>query len=87
MLLNVRLGPEEERLVKGLRRAKINVSALVRKAIREAAGELKPRSRVEVLKEILSRIPAPEQASRGRPPLDDRLALKAYLRERIKRRR
>lgn len=86
VLLNVRLGPEEERVVKGLRRAKVNVSALVRKAIRDAA----PRGRRslalgDAIEQLIEEFPRPRGAPPRRPPLDDRRAMSEYIRQRIAR--
>lgn len=86
MVLNVRLGPEEDRLVKGLRRARVNVSALVRRAIREAARTTPTHSPRAIVEEIILALPVPDGVRPHRPPLDDRKALKAYLRKRIRRR-
>jgi hypothetical protein len=88
MLLNVRLGPEEEKVVKGLRRAKVNVSALVRKAIREAAPKKgKSANRVAVLEQIIAANPMPPRTDTlERPRLDDRHAMSRYIREQIRRR-
>jgi hypothetical protein len=89
MLLNVRLGAEEVKAVRGLRRAKVNVSALVRKALRDAAqeqGKGDPKSPVAVWREILRELPTPEGAAFTRPPLTDRRALQSYLRQKLRRR-
>ena len=86
MLLNVRLGPEEERVVKGLRRAKVNVSALVRKAIRDSAPKAgRKKSLGEVFDGILEEIPVDEAAPSRRPPLDDRHAMSKYIENRLRR--
>ncbi len=87
MLLNVRLGPEEERAVRGLRRAKVNVSALVRAALRSAAGGSAGarRSPGAIVREVLDELPAPARPSR-RPRLDDREAVAAFLREKLRHR-
>jgi hypothetical protein len=86
MLLNVRLGPEEERVVKGLRRAKVNVSALVRKAIREAAPkEGRKQSLGDAMDQIIAQYPSDDSPREKRPPLDDRRAMAAYIRQRIAR--
>ena len=84
MLLNVRLGPEEERFVQSLRRSKVNVSALVRKAIREAARATRSIPPEVVLMSILSEHPVRRASKSTRPPLDDRRAIKGYLRKRLR---
>jgi hypothetical protein len=90
MLLNVRLTSEEERAVRGLRRARVNVSELVRRALREAAAEYKgPKTKRSVLvKEIIASVPGPARnaGKRKRPPLDDRHAVAAFIRARVSRR-
>ena len=86
MLLNVRLTKEEERAVRGLRRARVNVSELVRRALREAAGGEKRGAvkRSLLVEEIIAATPGP--ASRGkRPKLDDRVAVAAFIRTRLSR--
>lgn len=87
MLLNVRLTSEEERAVRGLRRAKVNVSELVRRALREAAAsEKKPKVKRSVLvQEIIAAIPGPSRKTK-RPRLDDRHAVAAFIRTRLSRR-
>ena len=87
MLLNVRLTSEEERAVRGLRRAKVNVSELVRRALREAASEHKaPGTKRSVLvKQIIASVPGPARKTK-RPPLDDRHAVAAFIRSRLTRR-
>lgn len=58
MLLNIRIGPEEERIVRGLRRAKVNVSALLRKAIRDSAlPKSRPTSLRKRVEQILRDLP------------------------------
>ena len=87
MLLNVRLTSEEERAVRGLRRAKVNVSELVRRALREAAaGEKAQKVKRSVLvEEIIAASPGPAGKTK-RPPLDDRHAVAAFIRIRLTRR-
>lgn len=80
MLLNVRLTSEEERAVRGLRRAKVNVSELVRRALREAAAREKKvkLKRSAVVVEIIESIPV-AKARTKRPALDDRRAIAAFV--------
>lgn len=88
MLLNVRLGPEEERVVKGLRRAKVNVSALVRKAIREAAPRGGRRqSLADAVELLIAQYPGDDAPRVRRPPLDDRHAMSRHIRQQIARKR
>lgn len=91
MLLNVRLGEEEERIVRGLRRRKVNVSALVRRELVAAGtallqGNKKATSRAAI-EEILRKLPvsAADRPS-PRPRLDDRAALRRHLRKKLARR-
>lgn len=87
VLLNVRLGPEEEKVVKGLRRAKVNVSALVRKAIRDAAPRAsRKRPLGEAFAELIAQYPDEGAPRPSRPSLDDRHAMSAYIRKQIARR-
>ncbi len=86
MLLNVRLSGEDERVVRGLRRAKVNVSELVRRALREAAARehrVQP-SRSVLVKEIIDAIPGPVGKTK-RPPLDDRRAVAAFIARKLNR--
>lgn len=87
MLLNVRLTSEEERAVRGLRRAKVNVSELVRRALRDAASGQKPlkTKRSVLVEEIIAAVPAPARRTK-RPKLDDRRAVSAFIRTRLTRR-
>lgn len=86
MLLNVRLTEVEARAVRGLRRAKVNVSELVRRALREAATKEKgvKVKRSAVLREIIEAFPGPTGATR-RPALDDRRALSRFIQKRLTR--
>lgn len=86
MVLNVRLSTEEERVVRGLRRAKVNVSDLVRRALREAgktATKKSPAPSVAV-KELIAAYPGPA-VRKGQPALDDRHAVKAFITRKLTR--
>jgi hypothetical protein len=87
MMLTVRLNEEDQRVVLGLRRAKVNVSALVRRALHEAASKGKavktPRS--AIVAEVIAAYPGPARKE-PRPPLDDRRALSAYIGRQIAKR-
>lgn len=83
-LLNVRLTKEDEQVVKGLRRAKVNVSELVRRALRQAAASA-PSPQVKrsaVLKQIIAAFPVPTH-SLDRPRLDDRRAVAEFIAQRL----
>ena len=86
VLLNVRLTSEEERAVRGLRRAKVNVSELVRRALREAAakGKKVKLRRSLLVQEIIDANPGPG-AKTKRPALDDRRALSAFIQAKLRR--
>ncbi|MGV3619817.1 MAG: hypothetical protein ACO1OB_03310 [Archangium sp.] len=83
MLLNVRLTEDEEKIVRNLRRAKVNVSALVRRAIRQegARAEPKNRKRSESLNEALQKFPTPGGFRPAHPDLSDRKALADFMRK------
>ena len=85
-MLNVRLTSEEERAVRGLRRAKVNVSELVRRALREAASKEKKvkLKRSAVVQEIIDSIPTAKTKTK-RPALDDRRAIAAFIQARLAR--
>ncbi len=85
MLLNVRIGKEEEEIVKGLRRAKVNISALLRRAIREAApAAQKERSRADIVREVLTRNPF-TKSERVLPKIDlsSRKTMRAVIVKRL----
>jgi hypothetical protein len=86
MLLNVRLGPQEVRIVRGLKRRKINVSALVRRGLMSAGAALlanDPQQETELIEKVIRDIPAPPRKG---PRLDDRRAVQAHLRKKLKKR-
>jgi len=87
MLLNVRLREEEARAVRGLRRAKVNVSELVRRALREAAASDKQGKalRSTLVNEVLAAFPGPHGRV-NRPPLDDRRAVSDFIARKLARR-
>jgi hypothetical protein len=86
MLLNVRLTSEEERAVRGLRRAKVNVSELVRRALREAAAKEKSvkLKRSLLVQEVIAAIPGPATKAK-RPALDDRRALSDFIKAKLRK--
>ncbi|MFT3712763.1 MAG: hypothetical protein QM817_34360 [Archangium sp.] len=87
MLLNVRLGAEEEKIVRGLRRARVNVSELVRRAIRENAPRSKgTEDRVSLIEEIIRAHPD-EGPHERRPALDDRRAMSNAIRQQLRKQR
>lgn len=80
MLLTVRLNAEEEKLVKGMRRRKQNVSELVRRAIRAEARKTSTRSRRESLQRVFERFPDPAGSHRSDTPRsDDPRGMRAFI--------
>lgn len=92
-LVTVRLSPEDERLAQRLQDHSINVSELVRRAIREAAARLQQPIDPDTLKAELLRLhpePDPDPTSVAtrtpRPHTTDRTAVQAFIREQIQKR-
>lgn len=85
-LLNVRLGPDDERIVRQLRTRGVSISDLVRRALRaegdKAAMERPDISRV--FEEMLSRYPTPPGVPSRRPKTTDRRAVSTYIRKRLR---
>jgi hypothetical protein len=91
MSLNVRLSVEEMRMTAALRRAGIEISSLVRAAIREEYRlrvEQRARGRgSQVVRQILRELPdPPELASRGFDTTDRR-AVSKHIKVRLDKRR
>ena len=86
VLINVRLGKEEEKIVQGLRRAKVNVSALLRKAIRDAAGATRAASSpIRQAEAVLARYPVTEaELGADQVDLTSRVAMKLAIAKRLK---
>ena len=88
MKLSVRLGDKEQKALRGLRRRRVNVSALVRRALLTANDESSagPRSDREIIQEIIRRYPSPPRDELPpRPPLDSRKAVSEFIRKRLRR--
>jgi len=88
-LLNVRIAPEDDRLVRELKARGISISGVVRRAIRAEARKLRSEP-VEVdalLKAIVERYPTPVHASRAELDTTDRHAVRAHIQTRLRRRR
>lgn len=87
-LLNVRLGPEDERLVRHLRARGMPISEVVRRALRAAASTLAPDpSGVDrLIDEMLSRFPTPAVRPRARagPRATDRRAVRRHIQARLR---
>lgn len=89
MKLSVRLRDEEEKALRGLRRRKVNVSALVRRALLAANDEVaaEPRSDRDIIREIIRRSPSPPRSELpARPRLDDRKGVSEFISGRLRRR-
>ena len=87
-LLNVRLGPDDERVVRQLRTRGVSISDVVRRALR-AEGDKAPVGRPglsRLFDEMLSRYPTPPGAVGRRPKTTDRRAVSTYIRNRLRRR-
>jgi hypothetical protein len=89
-LLNVRLGPEESRMVAELRREGIQISGIVRQALRSAyiarrktgGGQRRPS---DVMAEIYAEHPDPPGLSRPRVDLRDRRSVRRAILKAMKR--
>jgi hypothetical protein len=88
MKLSVRLGEREEKALRGLKRRRVNVSALVRRALVSANAESETESKKpsDIIRETLSKFPERPSGSVDRPPLSDRRAVQAYLQRQVRRR-
>ena len=89
-LLNVRLTKADEAAVRILKRSRVEVSTVVREALRREADRHRPRtaaSTIELLAEIFEQFPEPDHVETRRlDPLDRRAVAKA-VRARLRRRR
>lgn len=86
-MLNVRLGPAEEKIVRGLRRRKVNVSALVRRGLHAASGSAGANtSALAELDAILRQFPVARGRDDKRPPLNDRRKMREFFRKKLRRR-
>jgi hypothetical protein len=88
-LLNVRLTPEDERLVKQLRARGVSLSALVRRALQDAAEHL-DNARFDPAAfeaEMFRLYPTPPGTSTVRPDTLDRSAVREHIRKKLRARR
>lgn len=91
-LLNVRLGPEDARIAAELRRAGIQLSRVVRDALRAAHSGRgrggRPRRRAsEIMAEIYAQCPDPPRLKRRRVDLRDRRSVRRAILAHAKQRR
>ncbi len=90
-LLNVRLGPEDDRLARELRARRVSISDLVRDAIRAEARRARAGAVPDVdavLSEMLTSYPTPTGARTGAPaPGTDRHRVKEIIHEKLRRTR
>ena len=88
-LLNVRLGPEDSRIAGELRKQGIQLSGIVREALRAAYGARKrrrePRRRAsEIMAEIYAEIPDPPGLPKPGYDLRDRRSMRRAIRARVR---
>jgi hypothetical protein len=84
-LLNVRIGPEDERLARELRARGVSISALVRRALRMELQRMtaEPVDTDQLLDDIIARHPAPPGDRRKPIDTTDRLAVRKQIRRRL----
>lgn len=90
-LLNVRLGPEDARMAADLRKGGIQISRVVRDAIRAAHERqaVAPVSRMrarEIMTNIYREYPDPPNLPRATRDLRDRGSVRRVIRQRLRRR-
>jgi hypothetical protein len=89
-LLNVRLGPEEEKMTAALRAAGVAVSSIVREALRaEYERRIGSQRRVkgsEVVAAILESLPDPPSLPAREFSPSDRRAVRSHVRAKLARR-
>jgi len=89
-LLNVRLGPEEEKMAAALREAGVPLSGVVREALRaeyeRRIGSRRRRKGSEVVATILESLPDPPGLPARGFSLTDRHAVRTHVRAKLARR-
>ena len=89
--LTVRLPPEDVRVVKELRRRGVEISELVRRALRQAyvsqGPGVQPEEAMALLQEIYQRHPEPRGEGTARPDVRDRRAFAAHIRAGLRSRK
>ena len=88
-LFNVRLSPEDARLVERLRARGISLAEVMRRAIRTEAGELneQPVDSDALIEDLLTQFPTPATPPGRRPDATDRHAVREHIRKRLRARR
>ena len=91
-LLNVRLGPEDSRIAAELRKEGVQLSRVVREALRAAhtvggASRSRRRRASDIMAEIYAQFPDPPGLARRRFDLRDRRSARRAIAARAKRRR
>ena len=89
-LLNVRLGPDETRIVTELRRDGIQISKLVREALHSAyrarqASSDKPQDPRDIMERIYAEFPDPPHSRRSRVDLRDHRSVRRAILRAMKR--
>jgi hypothetical protein len=86
-LLNIRLAPDDDRLVRELQARGVSVSSVVRRAIRAEARKLSSEPVVvdALLKAMMERYPTPEHASRAELDTTDRRAVRVHIQTPLRR--
>jgi predicted nuclease with RNAse H fold len=85
-LFNVRLSPEDARLVERLRARGISLSEVMRRAVRKEAAELKdePVDADALIEDLLTQFPTPAAVPSQRPDATDRHAVREHIRKRLR---
>ncbi len=89
-LLNVRLTKIDEEAVRILKRSRVEISSVVRAALRLEAQKHRPRTAkltADLLDELFERYPEPRQAPERRFDVHDREAFARAFREHLRRKR
>lgn len=87
-LLNVRLTPEDQRIVARLKARGVSISALMRRALRaeDLHGRPRPPQAEQLVEEILARHPTPADAGQQRTDATDRTAVREHIQKRLRAR-
>jgi hypothetical protein len=89
-VINVRLGPEDERVARKLRARGISISEIVRRALHAEARKTAdlPTDTASVLDEIIERYPTPSSGlRRQRPNTLNRHAVREHIEQRLRGKR